>query len=68
MSYATDAPKKDLTLTELGRMRAQAEKIAMVTCYDATFATVLLVSVYRTAASLAQKGADHAASDAPRAG
>jgi len=41
MSYATDAPKKDLTLTELGRMRAQAEKIAMVTCYDATFATVL---------------------------
>ncbi len=41
MTYATDGGRKAVTLTELARMRAQAEKIAMLTCYDATFATVL---------------------------
>ena len=42
MSYANNAPmKKQVTLAELGRMRAQAEKIAMLTCYDASFAALL---------------------------
>jgi 3-methyl-2-oxobutanoate hydroxymethyltransferase len=41
MSYATDGARKTVTLTELGRMRAAGERIAMLTCYDATFATVL---------------------------
>ena len=42
MSYANDAPmKKQVTLAELGRMRANGEKIAMLTCYDASFAALL---------------------------
>jgi 3-methyl-2-oxobutanoate hydroxymethyltransferase len=41
MSYATESRAKPVTLTELGRMRAAGEPIAMLTCYDATFATVL---------------------------
>jgi 3-methyl-2-oxobutanoate hydroxymethyltransferase len=42
MSYANDAPmKKQVTLAELGRMRAQGEKIAMLTCYDSSFAALL---------------------------
>ncbi|MBL8484431.1 MAG: 3-methyl-2-oxobutanoate hydroxymethyltransferase, partial [Rhodocyclaceae bacterium] len=32
--------RKAVTVTELGRMRAEGEKIAMLTCYDATFAAV----------------------------
>jgi 3-methyl-2-oxobutanoate hydroxymethyltransferase len=41
MSYANDAPmKKQITLAELGRMRAAGEKIAMLTCYDASFAAL----------------------------
>lgn len=42
MSYANDVPmKKQITLSELGRMRAAGEKIAMLTCYDASFAALL---------------------------
>ena len=41
MSYANNAPmKKQITLAELGRMRAAGEKIAMLTCYDASFAAL----------------------------
>jgi NADPH-dependent 2,4-dienoyl-CoA reductase/sulfur reductase-like enzyme len=32
--------KKQITLAELGRMRAAGEKIAMLTCYDASFAAL----------------------------
>lgn len=39
MSYLQD--QKPVTLFELGRMRAAGEKIAMLTCYDASFAAVL---------------------------
>ena len=38
MSYLQDA--KPITLVELGRMRAQGEKIAMLTAYDASFAAL----------------------------
>lgn len=38
MNYLEDG--KPLTLTELGRMRAQGEKIAMLTGYDASFAAL----------------------------
>ena len=41
MNYATDNARKPVTLAELGRMRAAGEKIAMLTCYDASFATLL---------------------------
>ncbi|MDB5596728.1 MAG: panB [Hyphomicrobiales bacterium] len=46
MTYLKDAspePKarKAVTLAELGRMRAQGEKIAMLTCYDSSFASLL---------------------------
>jgi 3-methyl-2-oxobutanoate hydroxymethyltransferase len=33
--------QKPITLIELGRMRAQGEKIAVLTCYDASFAAML---------------------------
>jgi len=39
MSYLQD--EKPVTLFELGKMRAEARKIAMLTCYDASFAAVL---------------------------
>lgn len=42
MSYANEqANRKQVTLAELGRMRAAPEKIAMLTCYDASFAALL---------------------------
>lgn len=46
MTYLKDAspePKarKAMTLAELARMRAQGEKIAMLTCYDSSFASLL---------------------------
>ncbi|MBI4755583.1 MAG: 3-methyl-2-oxobutanoate hydroxymethyltransferase [Betaproteobacteria bacterium] len=42
MSYLQESKdRKPVTLAELGRMRAAGEKIAVLTCYDATFATVL---------------------------
>jgi 3-methyl-2-oxobutanoate hydroxymethyltransferase len=40
MAYL-DQAKKPVTLTELARMRAEGEKIAVLTCYDASFASVL---------------------------
>jgi 3-methyl-2-oxobutanoate hydroxymethyltransferase len=40
MTYL-EQPQKPVTLTELGRMRAQGEKIAVLTCYDASFAAML---------------------------
>lgn len=39
MSYLQD--QKPVTLHELARMRAAGEKIAVLTCYDASFAAVL---------------------------
>ena len=39
MSYLQD--DKPVTLFELGRMRAEGRKIAMLTCYDASFAALL---------------------------
>lgn len=39
MSYLTEA--KPLTLNDFARMRASGEKIAVLTCYDASFATLL---------------------------
>ena len=42
MSYLEDAKNtKPVTLAELARMRAEGEKIAMLTCYDASFAALL---------------------------
>lgn len=38
---ASDAPRRPLTLHRLRAMHAAGEKIAMLTCYDATFARVL---------------------------
>ncbi|MDR3212825.1 MAG: 3-methyl-2-oxobutanoate hydroxymethyltransferase [Azoarcus sp.] len=38
MSYLQDA--KPVTLFELGKMRAEGRKIAMLTCYDASFAAL----------------------------
>lgn len=35
------AKNASLTITDLTRMKQQGEKIAMLTCYDATFATVM---------------------------
>jgi 3-methyl-2-oxobutanoate hydroxymethyltransferase len=40
MTYLQD-PTKPVTLTELARMRAEGEKIAVLTCYDASFAELL---------------------------
>jgi 3-methyl-2-oxobutanoate hydroxymethyltransferase len=40
MAYL-DQAKKPVTLTELARMRAEGEKIAVLTCYDASFANLL---------------------------
>jgi 3-methyl-2-oxobutanoate hydroxymethyltransferase len=37
----TPAPRKALTLPQLAAMRQRGEKIAMVTCYDASFAALL---------------------------
>ena len=37
----TDTPRKPLTLHRLREMHAAGEKIAMLTCYDATFAQAL---------------------------
>ncbi len=39
MSYLQD--QKPITLFELGKMRAEKRKIAMLTCYDASFAALL---------------------------
>jgi 3-methyl-2-oxobutanoate hydroxymethyltransferase len=39
MSYLENA--KPVTLTELARMRSEGEKIAVLTCYDASFAALL---------------------------
>jgi 3-methyl-2-oxobutanoate hydroxymethyltransferase len=39
MSYLQD--EKPVTLFELGKMRAEKRKISMLTCYDASFASVL---------------------------
>ena len=39
MSYLENS--RPVTLTELARMRAEGEKIAVLTCYDASFAAVL---------------------------
>ena len=39
MSYLQD--QKPVTLFELGRMRAEGRKIAMLTAYDASFAALL---------------------------
>jgi 3-methyl-2-oxobutanoate hydroxymethyltransferase len=39
MSYLQD--DKPITLFELGKMRAERRKIAMLTCYDASFAALL---------------------------
>ena len=39
MSYLQN--DKPVTLFELGRMRAESRKIAMLTCYDASFATLM---------------------------
>lgn len=41
MSYLDNPQRKPTTLAELGRMRAAGEKIAMLTCYDSSFATLL---------------------------
>lgn len=41
MTYLQEQHKKPVTLTELARMREQEEKIAVLTCYDASFAAVL---------------------------
>lgn len=38
---APDAPRKPMTLHRLAAMRAAGEKIAMLTCYDASFARLL---------------------------
>lgn len=40
MAYLQET-NKPVTLTELARMHAQSEKIAMLTCYDASFASLL---------------------------
>ena len=42
MPYLRDpaTPRKPVTILELGRMRAEGEKIAMLTCYDASFAVI----------------------------
>lgn len=41
MTYARDpaSPRRNVTLPELARMRAAGERVAMITCYDATFAS-----------------------------
>jgi 3-methyl-2-oxobutanoate hydroxymethyltransferase len=38
---ASDTPRKPMTLHRLAAMRAAGEKIAMLTCYDASFARLL---------------------------
>ena len=40
-SAAGDVPRKPMTLHRLAAMRAAGEKIAMLTCYDASFARLL---------------------------
>ncbi|MEF9995419.1 MAG: 3-methyl-2-oxobutanoate hydroxymethyltransferase [Burkholderiaceae bacterium] len=40
-SPAGEAARKPITLTKLAQMRAAGEPIAMLTCYDASFAAVL---------------------------
>lgn len=40
MSYLTDPSTRPHTLTSLIKMRAEKQKIAMLTCYDASFATL----------------------------
>ena len=40
MTYLQE-PRKPVTLTELGRMRGVGEKIAVLTCYDASFAALV---------------------------
>jgi 3-methyl-2-oxobutanoate hydroxymethyltransferase len=40
-SAAGDTPRKPMTLHRLAAMRAAGEKIAMLTCYDASFARLL---------------------------
>ncbi|MBS1173255.1 MAG: panB, partial [Proteobacteria bacterium] len=40
MTYLSEQPKP-VTLTELARMRTAGERIAVLTCYDASFAALL---------------------------
>ena len=41
LSAATNGNRKKITLSTLAGMRAKAEKIAMLTCYDASFAAIM---------------------------
>lgn len=41
LNAATSGNRKKITLSTLAGMRAQAEKIAMLTCYDASFAAIM---------------------------
>jgi 3-methyl-2-oxobutanoate hydroxymethyltransferase len=41
MTYLAESQKKPVTLVELARMRNEGEKIAVLTCYDASFAALL---------------------------
>jgi len=41
MSYLQDKARKPVTLHTLGKMRESGEKLAMLTCYDASFAAAL---------------------------
>ncbi|MCB1890110.1 MAG: 3-methyl-2-oxobutanoate hydroxymethyltransferase [Rhodocyclaceae bacterium] len=41
MSYLTDKDRKPVTLHALAKMRAEGEKLAMLTCYDASFGAAL---------------------------
>lgn len=41
MSYLQDPSRKAVTVPRLAEMREQGEKIAMLTCYDASFAALL---------------------------
>ncbi len=41
MSYLTNPDRKPINLHALARMRAEGEKLAMLTCYDASFAAAL---------------------------
>ncbi len=41
MSYLSEPSQRPVTLNELARMHAEGEKIAVLTCYDASFAALL---------------------------
>ena len=40
-SYLQDAPRKQCTVPSLGTLKAQGQKITMLTCYDASFAALM---------------------------